>query len=293
MKNFSRFQIPFCIGLSYGLVTVATIAQAQETPIKSPATVVAAPAIIAQQWRDDARLTAKITLQAKRMPLSEVLAALSQQSGITLNGGATTKRVTLSVHDMELREAMVALEDLYQADWQAQGEKGYLLHQREMLPWQRNLAQLGNIDDWGYYRTRWSRSFAPPYLTTTYAYDWQELLDSLDRQALESPEGVPFSSLPPEMQSEIRRVTSWEIKHQAIEGAALRNQAETNWTLRIRPHNYPIPYAIEVLHAPIPAKLGPPIGEIVSGDRLLASFPFVAPRAKTAQNPPADADKAR
>lgn len=219
------------------------------------------------------------------MPLSEVLKSLSAQSGVALDGGelATAKRVTLSVRDMELRTAMAGLADLYQADWPVQGENNYLLKQREMLPWRRDLIQLGNINDWGFYRTNWSRPFAPPYLTTPYAYDWQALLDNMDTKALESPAGVPFSSLPLELQQEIRRATSWEIKHQAVEGIAVRDRAEGDWTLRIVPENYPNADMIEFFKAPIPNQPGPPIVEIVSDSTMLAAFPFRAP-APNGQN---------
>ena len=134
-----------------------------------------------------------------------------------------------------------------------------MLKTRALLPWQRNLAQLGNIDDWGYYRTKWYRSFAPPYLTTPYAYDWQELLDGLDMKALQSPQGVPFSSLPDELQQEIRRATSWEIKHDAIRATALAQRAEGDWKLHVRPNNYPTEFSIKFLMRPFPTDSAHPL----------------------------------
>ncbi len=248
-----------------------------EVPVTPAAVAVPARATgAARAWRDDARLGGTITLEARRMPLAEVLAALSKRSGVELDGGAlsATKRVTLSVQDMNVRDVMSALEDLYQASWQARGAAGYVLQERQVQPWQRSLAQLGNIDNWGFYNTNWSRPFAPPYLTPRYAFDWQALMNELGEDKLQSPEGVLFSSLPPKTQSEIRRLTSWGLKHQAIEALAVREAAEHDWTLMIKPANYPRPSMSKIFKVRVPTDLGPLQGEITSDDRPLASFPL-------------------
>ena len=276
--RFSLFyRVSRSIGLAGASLLMTTSAHAQQANVQTTtpvATVSAANGETIVSWRDKVKLGAKITLQAKRQPLSEVLATLSAQSGIALDGGelATTKRVTLSVRDMELRDAMASLEELYQADWQVQGENQYQLRPRTLLPWQRTLAQLGNLSLWGYYRTDWSRPFAPPYLTAEYAFDWEGLLKKMDIKAVSSPEGVPLSTLPPELQAELRRISSWRSKLQAVRGFARSRLSEAEWSLHIRPVNYPIFLENATFKPPIPEVLGPPIGEIVSNNQLLASF---------------------
>lgn len=263
-------------GLAVGVARAQEAAPQAEAPV-APAIAVTTPDA-ARAWRNDARLNTKISLEAKRMPLAQVLDALSKQSGVALDGGAlsATKRVTLSVTDMDAREVMTALEDLYQATWQPRGEAagGYVLQARAMLPWQRNLAQLGNIHYWGFYRTNGDRSYAPPYLTRRYAFGWDALMNELGEEPLQSPQGVLFSSLPPATQKEIRRVTSWEVQHQAIEATARREAAERDWMLMVKPENYPHPAITRKFKVPVPAVLGPPVGEVLSGDSALATFIF-------------------
>ena len=111
MKFFHLIQIPLC----WGLATIASGAVAQELPQNTAqnSTITETKTLgIQKSWREDARLNAKVTLQAKRISLADFLTALSAQSGLVLDGGdlATTKRVTLSVRDMELRDAMNSLE---------------------------------------------------------------------------------------------------------------------------------------------------------------------------------------
>lgn len=297
MKFSSFYRTSCSLGLAGAALLMTSSAHGQQTTAQTTAptatsSTAASNATATREaipsWRDNVKLQVKVTLQAKRQPLSEVLKTLSAQSGIALDGGelATTKRVTLSVRDMELSDAMAALEELYQADWQAQGENQYQLRPRTLVSWQRTLGQLGNFRLWGYYRTNWSRPFAPPYLTAEYAFDWEGLLKEMDIKAVSSPEGVPLSALPPELQAELRRVSSWKSKHEAVRGFARSKLSEAEWSLSIRPVNYPIFLPNATFKPPIPEVLGPPVGEIVINNQLLASFALTQNRIFSAEAPP-------
>lgn len=188
----------------------------------------------AGQWRSDAGLDGGVTLEAKRMPLADVLKSFGKQSGATLDGGAFAARpVTLGVRDMSLRDAMSVLERLYDATWQRTGDRAYALQAVDRPDWQKQLARMGCAACWGYWRDPFMRQAAPPYLSLDELPDWPALIAEVGVEKLQAPEGVAFADLPEHVQSALRHAGRF---HQLQHG--LREFAEQYHLLEVAQRDY-------------------------------------------------------
>ena len=177
-------------------------------------------------------LAAPISLQATQMPLAELLAELQKQSGVTLTlaPDAPTVRVTARLKQMPLLEVMNALSRMYGVTWAKSEAKAYRLQAGEISDLQRQLLQTGNGQ------------------SQTLLWEWQlrqeeqhKFADAVVEEAgildLETPAGVPLSSLSPETQAKVRQQVESSLAPFFLTGQskllALRNGP---WTLHLVPH---------------------------------------------------------
>lgn len=121
-----------------GVVGVTAIVYASpahsQPPAASPtAQQEAAPArLSAADLEREAALQAKVSLEAKSLPLGELLALLQKQSGVNLRAApgspADEVRVTARIKEMPLWNLLAALGRLYGVEWSAGRQKEYTMH---------------------------------------------------------------------------------------------------------------------------------------------------------------------
>ena len=151
-------------------------------------------------------LATAISLEAKRLPLSELLAAVAKKSGVSLKvaAGAAVQGAVFTgyIQDMPLRSLMSTLSRLYGVIWTKSGEQQFTMHDSEHGELYVKLLQRGDL-----YVPRTMQEARQEIQQRQRAVRGlvQEILNTVGMPALHSREGVPFSALPPLLQSSLRR----------------------------------------------------------------------------------------
>lgn len=162
---------------------------------------------------------ATITLEARRLPLPEVLAAVEKQGGVTLQIApgtfARAPKLTMAVAQMPLREWMDTLAKLYDVRWQANGAQTFALQtcgRDELAHDIRLVGELYNYEwDWFY------RDGMPDYLKGRPVFPWKQVVDdNLDLAALNA-KGVDLSTTPAELQQAVRHDIERQVAVQVLE----------------------------------------------------------------------------
>lgn len=154
---------------------------------------------------------AKVTLEARHLPLSQVLAEVKKQTGANLTIAAGTfahePKLTLSVTTMPLRECMESLAKLYDVVWQAAGANAFELRLSGLSEDEKALRHMGSA--YNYWAWPFDDGRRPEYLPPRAAPDWKALVDdNLDLNAITTT-GVPLADAPTELQ----QATRTEIEH--------------------------------------------------------------------------------
>lgn len=232
---------PAC-GLMIAVLSSGAVASHSAPPEAAPATpapttpttqnttapkgeAVAAP-LSADALKGEAALQAKVSFEAKRRPLAEVLAEVQKQSGVTVQAApdspAQTARLTARVKDMTLAELMGALSGLYGVEWLRSGDKSYLMRSGPAL--EAKLLQAGDPGWFRFWQVEGRRPVAPKHLTLEAPVDWLSeitrqvpledlMVDAADLKMgdeASSDKGVPVSQLPAELQRKLRRYMETE-----------------------------------------------------------------------------------
>ncbi len=163
----------------------------------------------------DPKLATQVSLEAKEQSLPDVLASLQQKIGIKLqlspNSTLTQKKVTAWIREMPLSEMMIALSHLYGGDWSKQND-GYQMRDDTRSLAQRELLSVGSLQWFRYWQEPVRRRVAPQRLTFDEPTDWEgEFLNAGLSESLESPQGLAFSSLPKELQTQLRAEVQTQV----------------------------------------------------------------------------------
>lgn len=150
----------------------------------------------------DPALAVKVSLEAKRLLLRELLVELQRQSGVTLAASeqspAATARVTMRVKDMPLSTFMNALSRLYGVEWTKNAGGEYVMRSEargEMLAKVLRVSAraMHTTPQEGEEQRRQKTALA------------DEIVRPLDVNALKSPAGVPIAALPEALRQKLRR----------------------------------------------------------------------------------------
>jgi hypothetical protein len=174
--------------------------QAQQAAPATPAPVTTETAL---EWENDAALKAKVSFEARSRPLKQLLADVQKQSGVKIGAGANSPTaaflVTARVKEMPLSSLMQALSRIYGVTWVRNGDASYSLQEPTGTALALQMAR--------------SRGLSPSYQIQRDvdaqrerdAILAREVLDSVETEAWQSPEGVPFTSLPDDVQRTLRQ----------------------------------------------------------------------------------------
>ncbi|MDF2440881.1 MAG: hypothetical protein JWN98_1865 [Abditibacteriota bacterium] len=181
-----------------GLVCNTTPARSQQQG--APANPVAMPILDKAALQQDAVLQAKISLEAKRMPLRELLAQAQKQSGVVLqataDSPATRSLLTARLKEMTLATLMISLARIYDVRWTKDGTV-YTMH--------------GSDNDELSYKLIRYQGIKPAQITTGEQVPREhednalakEIFYSVDEEAWKAPAGVPMSALPQDVQERL------------------------------------------------------------------------------------------
>lgn len=186
-------------GTKQGLTTVS---QALTEAYQGISDEVSSPALDA-----DPALQGLISLEAKRVPLSELLVQLQQQSGVQLIMGKdrvpdSAQKVTARVDKMPLSRFMAILTRLYGVQWTKSEDKSYILQNSDQGELHRKLIKIGDPREYLsntelFYRSQ--RQQERDAITNA-------VVQQLGLTALQTTEGVPLSQLSPALQKQLRYV---------------------------------------------------------------------------------------
>jgi hypothetical protein len=165
-----------------------------------------------QNLKTNAALGKQITLDAKHLPLSDLLAQAGKQGGVTLtlssHSPLAQKLVTARISHMNLYDFMGAIGRTYNADWSKTGADEFTLTPKTADPIAEGIAQLGMP---AFYRDRddVASSVAakiPGENNIKTRNDlYRKVLLAEGFQALRSEKGVPVNSLPPELATSLKK----------------------------------------------------------------------------------------
>lgn len=170
----------------------------------------------------------KVTLEARRLPLRQVLAAVEKQTKVALTVAPDTfiqePKLTLAVMQMPLREWMESLATLYDVRWEASGPGAFELQSSGRSEVARGLRRMGT--EYNYWAWPFQRAHRPDYLPERIAPDWKGLVDNnLDLKTLNNT-GVPLTDAPPELQQAVRAVVEHDIATKLLLDALLLDVAK-------------------------------------------------------------------
>jgi len=225
-REFRRVGAACLLALSLGAAFSSRALCADEPPSPARDGVLAADAVVPE---------AKLTLEARRLPLSQVLAAVKQQTGAELTVAEGTfarePKMTMAVSEMPLREWMESLAKLYDVKWQAAGPKSFQMKPSQISQGERGVRHMGS------WFNAWAWPFEdekrPKYLPPRVVPDWKGLVDNnLDLQAITTT-GVPLAGAPAELQQAVRDSVQREVALRLLYESLLLNAAHEPLSLSV------------------------------------------------------------
>jgi len=159
-------------------------------------------------------LQMKVSFEARRQPLTDFLADLQKQSGVTLAAAPDAEvaqlRITARVRDMPLCEVMSALSRLYRVFWNHEKDT-YVMHGSDWNAVEQELLQVGDMNKSNAYLL--SRVLRQRGTEIAKA-----ILPHANVSALKTREGFPVASLPQELQQELRRNFEARVAAEIVRG---------------------------------------------------------------------------
>lgn len=156
-----------------------------------------------QKLRENALLKKQITLEAKHLPLSTLLAQVSEQSGVNIalspNSSLSQKLVTARISQMNLFDFMGAIGRTYNAAWSKAGG-AFILTPKDDDAIAEGISQMGT-PAFFQYKDQLLPADAQkmPEDKDIKAHNalYQKVLLAVDRKTLASDRGLPLHALPP------------------------------------------------------------------------------------------------
>lgn len=189
--------LPCSLFLLLGLAGVSATGARCDTPPAATTTV-------RLDLTKQAALQTKVTVEAKRQPINDFLAALTGQSQVVLTVPpelpVAAARITAHLEDFALADAMLSIERLYNMRWSRVSEREWVLNQVVGSDLDRDLGKLGDLK-WFSWRQGGARSRSEDGQVNWTA----KVLANFDEERLRQKKGVPFGELPEDVQQGIRR----------------------------------------------------------------------------------------
>lgn len=190
-----------------------------DTPALQPAKVDSYPwqnqGLTGAQLEDEEKLKSKISLEAKRQPLSELLNKLAQRNGVQLtiatNAPKQSSLVTGRVNQMPLGALMGALARVYGSYWTKESATEYVWHPIPLNPLQSAMLRAGRSD----YFTKGATWETTKEKRQQLLEIEQEIADEVGET--KTPEGVAVSTLPDDTQEKLKRALSEVASKQIVE----------------------------------------------------------------------------
>lgn len=153
------------------------------------------------ELRDVAELQSKVSLEARQMPLSELLTELKKQSGVAFAVAdqfpAAKTLLTLRLNQTPLASLMGSLSRIYGVRWNQ--ENGvWMLRASDQDALQVAVARSVGAD--GYLMPKKQNRRAQEQADLS-----AEIYDSVEAELWEVPDGVPLSKLPADLQQRLRQ----------------------------------------------------------------------------------------
>ncbi|MDF2440904.1 MAG: hypothetical protein JWN98_1888 [Abditibacteriota bacterium] len=164
-------------------------------------------------------LQTKVTVEAKRQPINDFLAALTAQSQVVLKVPpelpVAAARITAHLEEFALADAMLCIERLYNMRWSRLSEREWILNHVVGSDLDRDLGKLGDIK-WFSWRQGSVESRSEDGQVNWTA----KVLANFDEERLRQKKGVPFGELPEDVQQGIRRRFERRARLQLVKGYA-------------------------------------------------------------------------
>ncbi len=225
----------------FGLIAVASggfglsvvLAQPARPPIQS---FIPMPFNPVPELQAVAALQAKVSLEARQMPLSELLVALQQQSGIAFAVAdefpSAQTLLTLRLNQTPLASLMGSLSRIYGVHWD-----------EENGTWMLRASDQGSLQV-AIARSVGADGHMMPLKQARQAQEQADLVaeiyDSVDSELWKAPTGVPLISLPAQLQQRLRqsRENEYSQVEKTINAYLERKQlAQQKLVLRLGPHH--------------------------------------------------------
>ncbi len=238
----------------------------------------------------DVALSQKVTLELKRRPLDETLAALGEKVGVAVSLSPEMKAegtlLTLGIAEMPAHEVMAALTRLLGLEWSKNAEGGYLGGRGTRTALETQLLQARKI------------SLAPLKGETAARHARQlqeagelltEITLALGQAALAQPEGVAFTELPDELKSVLRlRVQDALAPDFAEAQSRLREKLDVlngPWRLEVDAPEENVQRVTRRDGRQIEIRLAPRANVLSSSDQILTTFTLSEPAQKAQTRP--------
>ena len=230
IRNTTSWLLSAALGC-FGLPTV--LAQparpAARPPIQS---FIPLPFNPVPELQDVTALQAKVSLEARQMPLSDLLAELKKQSGVAFAVAdafpASQTLLTLRLNQTPLASLMGSLSRIYGVRWNE--ENGvWMLRASDKDALHLAVARTVGADGYLMPEKQLRRAQEQADLVA-------EIYDSVEPEAWQAPDGVPLNKLPAELQQRLRQSREDEYQQVAktIDNYLERNQlAQQKLVLRL------------------------------------------------------------
>ena len=166
--------------------------------------------IINPLFDTDAAFLTQVSWEGKRVALSDVMAELQKQSGVTLTLAADApadKLVTGHTEPMTLAQLLERISRLYGLVWSKEGG-AYVARGNDRGELHLKMLQMGDLSNYNYQ----SENYVRLYKEREKAVIAQEIIDIKGVDALRAPEGVALSELPQSLRDRLRRIMEQENK---------------------------------------------------------------------------------
>ena len=181
--------------------TLSSAAPAQPVSPTAPIGVAASQPGRTLDLKQQTALRVPVSFEARRRPLSEVLADLQRQGGVELSAGEPAKiadfKVTAHVEALPLAEVLLSLARLYGFEWDKNGE-AYVIISPGAVGLDHSLLQLGapdSIEQQSHLQSWRERQ----------GIDWlQQVTQFTTETELRAGQGVPLTAMAPELQTRLR-----------------------------------------------------------------------------------------
>lgn len=195
-------------------------AQAHESPAP-PAAAKPPERLQAGDLNQLPALQVKVSFEVRRYPLKDLLADLQKTSGVALSyapdPALDALRLTAHMQEVPLAAVMSGLSRLYGVTWTHGPNNSYLMAASDRSDLEKQLIKLGDLQGLRARRRVAGHDRQAAFL--------DEITNEVDPQVLRAPDGVPLTTLPPELQQQVKQYLLDRIAFQLVGGFYLATEA--------------------------------------------------------------------